>query len=1105
MKAPATSPQLRDGSFSSPDAGASPNPPPAPVAPHLDPQQPHERRHKHVSGTSSSFSDAIGANLLMQLIPIHWDGPARKKGDWLPRWDDVYLSLDGVTLRVFESRGRFLEALELEQQQMQQMQQDGNAKAQNAVIFDKKHCYTVTAVDKENVGRPHGFFVRTKEKSKVLHLVVDSELERVLWIHLLGAVVEQVESVLPKAQRRLNAAGSRIEVSPRKTLTLGPLSTPRRLRIQTLTLLGTPVSVELNMFYDAWGCIQARKGNFALLMPSFHPNITLTSNYPPTVPIAGEYHGLSGVLAFFANLHGSMDVSHYGVEHVARRGDLAVVSGRETIRSAESGRRFRHLWKHELRFEADGRISHINILADKTAAAVAFANGGGSGAGPVTGEATGPALAALPRERERQASTCPPGEIRVVCISGENFRRRKPTTGGGSGYKVIIGLNEFPHLTTKVPGPKSTSSSSSRDVTTTSTDGLNRVGSWKSYSTRVVKSSGGKGPFWAETLHLEFSGAVPGSTASLCVDVWSLGVIGDELVGCAKVNLADYLGSSEGTEELIASVAVPKWFDIYPSETFENGARGGDTESCGRLELSISFAPYTEEDDSMGEDDDVSMSEEGERSIISTDGSTPIQGGRSPRHRKSFDRLQELHKETGQNRRVSERYSLAASDVPGGFELVEADGLDKQNKKSSSDEEEEMYTFTVASTKFRVYRRYQLIRAIGHGAYGVVIAASDQVTGNSVAIKNIPRTFDDLVDAKRIVREIRLMRHLRHPHVVSVLDVMRPPSLVNFEDTYIVTDLMETDLHRVINSPEALSSDHIAFITYQLLCGLRYVHSAHIIHRDVKPSNVLINRDCLVKLCDFGLARGIDIRPVTPSSVDGSQDGESSLDEALTEYVVTRWYRAPELLLASRYSTAIDVWAVGCILAEMFTRKALFPGHDHVHQLHLILQLVGSPSPDDMGFVTNMKAKRWMARQQQQEAKALNSVCPNAPTEALDLMTKLLQFDPRKRISVDEAIAHPFLAPCRADGVDMDSERLADSAFDFSFERENKGNMDKNTLRRLIFEDVCHFHPEATPELEQFTKEQERSKRLEEEKRRKEEENQTKAKNRTGKSWAVSV
>ncbi|KAG2524073.1 hypothetical protein BBO99_00001932 [Phytophthora kernoviae] len=711
-----------------------------------------------------------------------------------------------------------------------------------------------------------------------------------------GAVVEQVEDVLPKVQKRLEASGSKARVDPR-SVTLAPLSTPRRPRAQTLTLLGTPVNVELNVFYDAWGCIQARKGNFALLMPSLHPNITLTSNYPPTVPVAGEYHGLPGVLAFFSNLHGSMDVAHYGVEHVARRGDLAVVSGRETIRS-----------------------------------------------------------------------------------------------------------------------------------------------------------------------------------------------------------------SSEGTEEQIASAAVPKWYDLYRADSFQKGA-GGESESCGRLELSISFAPYTEKETSSNEDDNGGgESEEGEQSRVSADGITP--SGRTPKHRMSFDRLQELHKETGQTQRLVERRSFAGM---GGFEMVDvADATNKQEGKISP-EDKDMYTFTVASTKFRVYRRYQLIRAIGHGAYGVVIAASDQITGNSVAIKNIPRTFDDLVDAKRIVREIRLMRHMQHPHVVTVLDVMRPPSLDHFEDTYIVTDLMETDLHRVINSPEPLSSDHIAFITYQLLCGLRYVHSAHIIHRDVKPSNVLINRDCLVKLCDFGLARGIDIRPVTPCSTDGastpsSQDGEPALDEALTEYVVTRWYRAPELLLASRYSTAIDLWAVGCILAEMFTRKALFPGHDHVHQLHLILQLVGSPSSEDMGFVTNMKAKRWMARQTQHEAKPLSSVCPNAPSEALDLLTQLLQFDPRKRISVDDAIAHPFLAPCHVDGAEVGSEDLAQSAFDFSFERENRGSMDKNTLRRLIFEDICYFHPEATTELEQFTQEQEHLRRMEDEKRKKEEEALAlAAASQAGKSWAVSV
>ncbi|RLN83329.1 hypothetical protein BBJ28_00009186 [Nothophytophthora sp. Chile5] len=1048
------SPSLRveGGAVSSAATAGSSLPPPAPS---------ESASERHRRKRSASVTQAVGEKLLMQLIPIRWDGSARRKGEWLPRWEDAYLALDGVTLRVFESRTRFLEA------SASPLTTDRNSST-------TKHCYTVTSAEKESAGRVHGFRVATKERSKPLHLAADSELERVLWLHLLTAAVEQLKDVLPKAQRRLAASGASVAtpVQHQKAVT------PRGPRTQTLTLLGTPVNVQLAVFYEAWGCIQARKGNFALLMPSLHPNIALTSNYPPSVPVAGDFHGLAGVLAFFAKMHGDMDISHFCVQHVARSGDLAVVSGRETVRSARSGRRFRHLWKHELRFEADGRISHINILADKTAAAVAFAGGGGNG---TDGELSGTTLAKLPREREPLSSTCPPGELRVVCISAESLRRRRPAAaaaaGGSGGFKVLVGLTDFPHATTDAAGLGS---------------------SWKSYATRTVKGSGGKGPFWAETLRLEFSGAVPGSTTSLFVDVWSLGVMGDELVGCAKLNLAAHLGSSTGSEEQIASAAVPKWYELYRIEHFASGS--GDGESCGRLQLSISFVPYSDEETSRSEDSEDQQSDD-------ETGDSPIRSSRTPRHRKSFDRLQALHEETGERQRLSERQSLAGDDALGGFEMVEtaeaADGPEAA-------EDEEMYTFTVASTKFRVYRRYQLIRAIGHGAYGVVIAASDQLTGNSVAIKNVPRTFDDLVDAKRIVREIRLMRHLHHPHVVSVLDVMRPPSLARFEDTYIVTDLMETDLHRVINSPEPLSSDHVAFVTYQLLCALRYVHSAHIIHRDVKPSNVLINRDCLVKLCDFGLARGVELRPVTPSSSDGtsgtpgSQDGDAQLDEALTEYVVTRWYRAPELLLASRYSTAIDLWAVGCILVEMFTRKALFPGHDHVHQLHLILQLVGSPSPEDMGFVTNLKAKRWMARQAQHEAKSLSSVCPSAPPEALDLMTRLLQFDPRKRISVDDAIAHPFLAPYRDDGIEMGSERLAETAFDFSFERENKSKLDKDTLRRLIFEDVCHFHPEARVELEQFSQEQKRRRRAEEQ-QRKEEEKHAAAAGARGAGWGVSV
>lgn len=1091
------------------------------------------------TGTAAGGRDRERRRVRQLLLPVLWEGALRRKGDWLPRWEEVFVTLDGAALRVYETRAKYDEALALEERQLRlrfplpcgspaprrrksaaasartasasslasasssslasassATSSKGNPAARRspaassasvATAGDKKDRFlTVTGVERESVGRPHGFCVLTREK-KPLHLAADSELERVVWVHLLQAAVDQATKLLPKAQKLLAddvdaaALSGGTDPSADSVSALPPASSlASRVQVPGVlakTLLGLPIEVDLGLFYDAWGLVQCRKGNFADLVPSLHPNITITSNYPPSVPIAGEYHGRAGFLAFIANLHGSIDVSHYLVQHMARSGDLAVVTGRETIKSMSSGRKFRHLWRHELRFEADGRVSHINILADKVAAAVAFGV-----------QTEGPSLE-LPHEQEASATTCPPGEIRVVCISGERIKRKKPLPPSAT-LKVVVGLNNFPHWTLKSTGGGSGSGSSggsSGGNGPGSVKGFSHVGSWKSYATRPSKPSNGANPFWAETLSLQFSGAVPGTSACIFIEVWSLSVMGDDLVGCTKVNLANYLGTSAGTEEEIAAAAVPRWFELRKPEYFTSGSGmslvgsndsgdaplssssstnsgGKSPETCGRLQLSISFVPYTDEfNASFGEEGN-----EGEES-------------RTPQHRKSFDRLQALHEEAGDRPRGDPRASADGADLDGSYEMIDreetAEGNDADDATTSRSRAslvssssssatpsgasiDEMYSFTVASTKFRVYTRYQLIRAIGHGAYGVVIAASDQVTGNSVAIKNIPKTFDDLVDAKRIVREIRLMRHLQHPNIVTVLDVMRPPSLAAFEDTYIVTDLMETDLHRVINSPEPLSSDHIAYITYQMLCGVRYMHSAQILHRDIKPSNVLVNRDCLVKICDFGLARGID-------PVAGGGGGEP-LDQALTEYVVTRWYRAPELLLASRYSTAIDVWSIGCIMVEMFTRRALFPGHDHVHQLHLILQLVGSPSADDMGFITNIKAKRWMARQPRHERKPFDSVCPGAPALALDLMEKLLRFDPRQRATVDEAIAHPFLAAYR----NPELEARAATAFDFSFEKDASKKMDKDALRRLIFEDVCHFHPDARAELDEHDRAQ---------------------------------
>jgi mitogen-activated protein kinase 1/3 len=351
--------------------------------------------------------------------------------------------------------------------------------------------------------------------------------------------------------------------------------------------------------------------------------------------------------------------------------------------------------------------------------------------------------------------------------------------------------------------------------------------------------------------------------------------------------------------------------------------------------------------------------------------------------------------------------------------------------------------FMTSNTRFEIPSSFEYVKTIGSGAYGVVISATDSNTGKTVAIKNIQRAFDDLTDAKRIVREIKLMRHLNHKCVLGVEDIFEPVALAKFEDVYIVSQLMATDLHRVIYSRHALSDEHIAFFMYQMLCAMKYVHSANVIHRDLKPSNVLVNANCELKICDFGLARG-----VFP---------EEELE--LTEYVVTRWYRAPEIMLGCmKYTREVDVWSMGCIFAEMMSRKPLFPGQDYIDQLHLIMNALGAPNDQELYFLTNARARKFMNAEFQKRgpnpSKPLAHMFTDSPPDALDLLQKMLVIDPNKRISVDEALAHPYLAAIRS----VEDETTAASSFDFDFENEK---LTKPVLQKLIWDEMRHFHPEV--------------------------------------------
>uniref|UniRef100_A0A7C9F755 Mitogen-activated protein kinase n=1 Tax=Opuntia streptacantha TaxID=393608 RepID=A0A7C9F755_OPUST len=338
---------------------------------------------------------------------------------------------------------------------------------------------------------------------------------------------------------------------------------------------------------------------------------------------------------------------------------------------------------------------------------------------------------------------------------------------------------------------------------------------------------------------------------------------------------------------------------------------------------------------------------------------------------------------------------------------------------------------------FEVSRKYvPPIRPVGRGAYGIVCAAVNSETGEEVAIKKVSKAFDNRIDAKRTLREIKLLQHMNHDNVLALRDVIRPPQKENFTDVYIVYELMDTDLHQIIRSNQPLTDDHCRYFLYQILRGLKYIHSANVLHRDLKPSNLLLNANCDLKIGDFGLAR-------TTSEAD-----------FMTEYVVTRWYRAPELLLnCSEYTAAIDIWSVGCILGEIMTREPLFPGKDYVHQLRLITELIGSPDESSLAFLRSDNARRYVRQFPQCSKQQFSARFPNASPLALDLLERMLVFDPNRRITVNEALCHPYLAPLH----DINEEPICPYPFSFDFEQPSFTEQD---IKELIWRESVRYNPD---------------------------------------------
>ncbi|XP_015762223.1 PREDICTED: serine/threonine-protein kinase NLK2-like [Acropora digitifera] len=279
-------------------------------------------------------------------------------------------------------------------------------------------------------------------------------------------------------------------------------------------------------------------------------------------------------------------------------------------------------------------------------------------------------------------------------------------------------------------------------------------------------------------------------------------------------------------------------------------------------------------------------------------------------------------------------------------------------------------------------------RPIGYGAFGVVWSVTDPRNGKRVALKKMPNVFQSLTSSKRAYRELKMLCFFKHNNVLSALDIVHPGHVDFFQEIYIVSELMQSDLHKIIVSPQPLSSDHVKVFLYQILRGLKYLHSAGILHRDIKPGNLLVNSNCLLKICDFGLARL-----------------EEPLENAImTQEVVTQYYRAPELLAgATNYGQA------GTYSNSLLTRRLKF---EFSSQLNLIINLLGTPSLDDLCRAGASEGATKYILQKGHKAPALATLynlSSQATHEAVHLLCRMLVFDPKKRITCTDALSHPYL------------------------------------------------------------------------------------------------
>lgn len=283
---------------------------------------------------------------------------------------------------------------------------------------------------------------------------------------------------------------------------------------------------------------------------------------------------------------------------------------------------------------------------------------------------------------------------------------------------------------------------------------------------------------------------------------------------------------------------------------------------------------------------------------------------------------------------------------------------------------------------------FQKIEKIGEGTYGVVYKGRNKITGQIVAMKKIRLEADDEGIPSTAIREISLLKELNHPNIVTLEDVLMEENRL-----YLIFEFLSMDLKKYMDTLPAekmMDPDLVKSYMYQITAAMLFCHKRRVLHRDLKPQNLLINKEGLIKVADFGLGRSFNI-PV----------------RNYTHEIVTLWYRAPEVLLGSpRYACPVDIWSIGCIFAEMATRKPLFQGDSEIDQLFRMFRILKTPTEEIWPGVTSLPDYKptfpcWTQNN-------LNSQLKNIDSAGLDLLQKCLIYDPVHRISAKKILEHKF-------------------------------------------------------------------------------------------------